>query len=576
MIGPLLQVAGTASRTRLRRSLVGLIVEGVLTGLAFAMLVPILRALFAGDTATAWTWIAGLSMLFVCYTVVRWRTQLEGYGASIGLSRVLFRRLSNHIARLPLGWFSADKVGDIGRLCSQGVINVIGIPANLLRPVVVGLVTPATVMLAMFIFDWRLALAALISAPVLAVIFRWSADLVQRTDHSVNAAAAETTGRIVEFAQAQQVLRAFGTDQRGYADLDRALIDQHRAQRGQIFTVAPGLASFTLALQLVFTTLLILGVNLALGGQVDAAELVALMVLTVRYVEPLMMAADLAGALRVGRNSLDRMDALLTTPMLAESQSGQVPESGEIRFENVSFAYGDTPVLEKISFRARTDTTTAIVGPSGAGKTTILRLIARFWDADGGAIRIGGTNVRDVATRELMRHISVVFQDVYLFDGTIEENIRLGRPSASEADIARAARLAAVDEIAARLPGGLQARVGEGGSALSGGEAQRVSIARAILKDAPIILLDEATAALDPVNDAAIQTALAELSRDKTLVVVAHRLQTIQGADQILVLDGGRIAAQGTHDALLAGRGKYAEFWKQRSNAQGWRIAHSG
>ena len=215
---------------------------------------------------------------------------------------------------------------------------------------------------------------------------------------------------------------------------------------------------------------------------------------------------------------------------------------------------------------------TAVVGPSGAGKTTILRLIARFWDASTGTVRIGGVDVRDLSTEVLMRQISVVFQDVYLFDGTIEENIRLGRPDATDAEVRAAASLARVDEIAERLPEGWDARVGEAGARLSGGERQRVSIARAILKDSPIVLLDEATAALDPINKRAVQQALQALTHNKTLVVVAHRLQTVQAADQILVLDEGRIVERGSHAELLGLEGRYAAFWRERVRAAGWRV----
>ncbi len=573
MIGALARVAGPDARAPLNANLYGLIAESILTGVGFVLLVPILRTMLAEDYNAAGRWLAAMSLLIVVYAILRFRTQLSGYLAGLGLGRVLFKRLGAHIAALPLGWFGVDRVGQLSRMTGQGVVDVIGVPAHLLRPVVTAAATPATVILCMFIFDWRLALAALLTAPVAYLVMRWSGDLVQLNDHRVDAAAAAAASRIVEFAQSQPVLRAFGRKESGLGKLDAALDEQFQAGRKLIFAVVPAFVSFIFVLQLAFTALLLFGTNLALGGEIDAAELVALLVLAARYVEPLIAAADLEGALRISANSLQRMDDLFAVAPLPEPARSQDVRDNSVTFENISFSYDDAPLLHDVSFTVPEKSMTAIVGPSGSGKTTLLRLIARFWDVKGGAVRIGGADVRTLTTETLMAQISIVFQDVYLFDGTIRDNIRLGRRDASDEDIARAARLAAVDEIAARLPGGLDARVGEGGSILSGGERQRVSIARAILKDAPIILLDEATAALDPINEAAVQRALQALTQDKTLIVVAHRLQTVRNADQIVVLSGGTIAEQGSHDHLARSAGQYAAFWNERRRAAGWRIA---
>ncbi|MEM1134122.1 MAG: ABC transporter ATP-binding protein [Pseudomonadota bacterium] len=574
MIATLTRVAGPDAEAPLKANRYGIIAESVLTGIGFVLLVPLLRALAEGDHDTAGLWLAALAVLVIIYAVLRFRTQLIGYQAAIGLGRALFRRIGAHIASLPLGWFNDEQAGELSRMTGHGVVDIIGIPAHLLRPYITAMATPATVVLLMFLFDWRLALAALVTAPVAALAMRWTGSLVGRHEHRTNAAAIEAANRIVEFGQAQPVLRAFGHGGHAHGKLDAAFDEQHAAGRNLMVSAASGLLSFVAIIQIAFTIILLFGTNLALGGEIDAAELVALLVLTARYVEPLIGAADLEGAIRISSNSLGRLDDLFSIDPLPEPQTSAAPQDATIAFDAVSFSYEkDSPLLHDISFTVPEKTMTAIVGPSGSGKTTLLRLIPRFWDVDAGSVSIGGGDVRSLSTADLMAKVSIVFQNVYLFDGTIAENIRLGRPDASDAEVEEAARLACVDEIAARLPHGYDARVGEGGAILSGGERQRVSIARAILKDAPIILLDEATAALDPINEAAIQQALKALTADKTLVVVAHRLQTVRAADQILVLGDGTIAERGNHDDLLAANGRYAHFWNERSRAAGWRIA---
>jgi ATP-binding cassette, subfamily B, bacterial IrtB/YbtQ len=244
-----------------------------------------------------------------------------------------------------------------------------------------------------------------------------------------------------------------------------------------------------------------------------------------------------------------------------------------VTFDGVDFGYDpDLPVLHQLSFTATPSTATAIVGPSGAGKTTILNLIARFWDPQAGSVTIGGIDIRELTQQQLFDAVTVVFQDVYLFQGTIGDNIAFGRPDATRPDIEAAARAAQIHDFITSLPDGYDTRVGEGGHTLSGGQRQRVSIARAIVKDAPIVLLDEATAAIDPITERAVQLGLAELVRGKTLIVVAHRLSTIRSADQILALDAGRITQRGTHDQLLDAGGLYARLWHERERATRWRI----
>jgi ATP-binding cassette subfamily B protein len=297
------------------------------------------------------------------------------------------------------------------------------------------------------------------------------------------------------------------------------------------------------------------------------------LVVTLRFYHPLQQVGLFLAELRYFRMSFDRIQAVLDEPTLPEPSNDPHLDRFDIEFRNVSFRYEKELVLDHISFHIPERSVTALVGPSGSGKTTIANLIARFWDVNEGEVRIGGCNIKALRTDRLLSYISMVFQDVYLFHDTVLNNIRIGRPHATIEEVMAAARAAQCHEFIKRRPQGYDTIVGEGGSTLSGGEKQRLSIARAILKNAPIVLLDEATASLDPENEALIQRGFQALVRAKTLVVIAHRLSTIRHADQILVIDKGRIVERGRHEELLAVNGLYAKLWREQERAHGWKVA---
>lgn len=575
MIRKLFRIVDPVDRPRFVRWIGLLILFAVLQGICVLLVVPVLRPLLEGDRDAAVPWLLALVAVTAATSAVFYAQAMHGQRIADDLLLGMHHRVADQLARLPLGWFGTDRTGRLTVSMSQGTANIIGVPAHLMQPVVAGAVTPAIVAVGMFAFDARLAIALIITGLVLLATHRWAQAAIARSFGTIDQAAVESASRVVEFAQRQPVLRAFGRTGVDNHLLDDALVGQRRAYREMNRNAVSGLMAFSTAVQAAFLALMAIGVALALGGSLDAAELIALLVLVTRFAGPLIELVDHGAALRMAAEDIDHIDAVLDVPTLPEGTVRQPISPGEVSFDHVGFGYGDKQVLRDLSFEARPGTLTAIVGPSGAGKTTILRLAARFWDIDSGTVRIGGVDVRDLSTEALMNQLAMVFQDVYLFDDTIEANIRLGRPDATTAEIHEAARLARVDEIVDRLPDGWQSRVGEGGANLSGGERQRVSIARALIKQAPIVLLDEATAALDPHNEAAVATAIRALSDDRTLLVVAHRLHTILAADQILVVDEGRIVQCGTHDDLIDQPGRYADFWRERERAQGWRLMAS-
>lgn len=545
----------------------------VLQGIAFAILVPLLRSLFAGNFQEAWMWLFAELSIFIVYSVLSYWAKLTGLKLSTGLCSLLWRRLGDHISILPLGWFSGGQVGQVAKLTSDGVLNVMGVSTNLLKPLMDAFVTPSIVVIMMAFFDWKLALAVTATVPFITAAYFIAERITHRFDDQWYMASVNMANRIVEFAQTQPILRAFNRTNNSVQLLDNALLQSRNATKKSLSWGSVGQILFLVVIQASFTVVLFVGTYRALGANIDGPELIALLILVTRFVQPLMDAGGLGVAARVAKNNLGRMDKLMATPGLPETTLPSTVKDASIEFKNVSFGYEkDRTILKDISFKVEPNTMTALVGPSGSGKTTITRLIGRFWDVDSGSVTIGGSDVKELSSRKLMQQVSFVFQDVYLFTGTIEENIRMAKPDATKDELEYAIRASRVDEMIERLPNGLATQVGEGGGSLSGGERQRVSIARAILKDAPIILLDEATAALDAENEALVQEALSALSANRTLIVVAHRLQTIMAADQILVLGNKTVVERGNHQELLSNEGRYADFWREKQRAKGWRI----
>ncbi|MET8396561.1 ABC transporter ATP-binding protein [Streptomyces anthocyanicus] len=582
MIRQLYRVLGPEGSRPLNRLLVLQCAAAVLQGVAFALLVPVLRALLGPAPDDVWPWLTAFAGCALAHAVLQGAAVSGGFTVGSQLSRVLHQRMADQALRLPLGWFDTGRTAEFSRLAGQNVIQVMSTPAHLLRPFISSLLTPATLVAATFFFDVRTALVLLVCAPVLFAVQAASSAVMRRLDLGRDAAIGESADRVLEYARNQPVLRAFGRTAEGYGALDDALVAEARADRRLIARGLPGLVSFSFATRLVFALLLALGVSWQLDGSLTVPTLLALLVLLVRLIDGVSSAAEAGAGMRIARNTLERLGALLDEPSFPQPAEPRTPRDASVEFDKVGFRYDGgadpvagaaaRPVLNDVTFRLPERSMTALVGPSGAGKTTIAGLLARFRDTTEGTVRIGGVDVREIGADDLADHVSLVFQDVYLFDGTIEENVRIAAPHADSGELAEAAALSGLDRVVEELPEGWATKVGEGGARLSGGQRQRVSIARALLKDAPILVLDEATAALDQENEALFAQAVRALAARRTLLVIAHRLSTVVGADQILVLEDGEITERGTHDDLVAAAGTYASFWERRAQAHGWRL----
>ncbi|WP_100451830.1 ABC transporter ATP-binding protein [Mycobacteroides abscessus] len=542
------------------------------------LLVPLLGALFGTAPADALPWLGVLTAVTVGGWMVDTALARLGYSIGFALLNDSQHQVADRLTHIPLGWFSAERTALARQAISSGGPELVGFIANLLTPLIGAALLPAALTAGLFFISWKLGVAAAITLPLLLGALLAGIRIVRSADEADTRAHSALTERILEFARTQAALRA------------SRCVAPARSQTGQAVAAARGttmrLLLFQIPGQLIFSVVsqiaLILLVGtitmLAVRGEIGAPQAVALMVVVVRFLEPFTVLADLAGAVENSRAVFERLNTIITAE--AADQPAPAPASAQtpaprIQFRDVTFRYRDAGehVLRGINFTLEPGTTTAIIGPSGSGKSTILSLIAGLQEPESGQILIDGTDIAalDPATRRAQ--VSMIFQHPYLFDGPIRDNILVGHPSANEQQTQQAIALARVDEIIQRLPHADQTRVGEAGTALSGGERQRVSIARALLKPAPILLIDEATSALDTENETAVTEAIGSDPRARTKVMIAHRLSAIRNADHVLFIDDGKIVEEGSIAELTEFGGRFAEFWRQQESTSGWRIA---
>jgi ATP-binding cassette subfamily B protein IrtB len=546
---------------------------------ATVLLVPLIAALFGETPHRALAWLGWLTAATVTGWVIDTATARIGFDLGFAVLDHTQHDVADRLPDVRLDWFGADNTATARQAIAATGPELVGLVVNLLTPLVTAVLLPVAIALALMPVSWQLGAAAMGGVPLLLGAWWASVRLARRADAASGEANTALTERIIEFARTQQALRAARRVEPARSLVGDALAAQHGATMRLLGMQIPGQLLFSIASQLALILLAGATTVLTVKGMLSVPSAIALIVVIARYLEPFTTISELVPALESTRATLDRIRAVLTAPVMASGTATLPTDAAapSIEFDDVAFSYdGSTaPVLFRLSFLLHPGTTTAIVGPSGSGKSTILALIAGLHQPTRGRVLVDGidTAMLDDETRRAAS--SVVFQQPYLFHGTIRENVFAGDPAATDDRFAHAVALARVDELVDRLPDGTETIVGEAGSALSGGERQRVSIARALLKPAPILLVDEATSALDTENEAAVVDALTADPRSRTRVIVAHRLAGIRHADRVLFLDDGRVVEDGPVDELLSAGGRFHGFWRQQQEAAEWRI-HAG
>jgi ATP-binding cassette subfamily B protein len=510
--------------------------------------------------------VAGRQMLFALSTGL-------SHHIAFATQEELRIELAAKLARVPLGFFDDRSKGELRTVLLDDVEGVEDGMAHIVPELSAAIVAPVVAILLLALIDWRLTILALLPLGLGMVLIgrvMRQGEGVTRDYLQIQARMAET---VAEMADGLPTVRAFNQDGQTTARARRAFAEMTAlSENWARHAVVPGsVAQVLLTSHLLFAAPA--GLVMAAAGWIGTGALAAFLAVTYGLGDVFSSLQGISHRLMKQVELLDRIDAVMAAPELPAPTQPQAPADASVRFAGATFSYGSRRVLDGIDLEVAPGRCLALVGPSGSGKSTLARLIARFHDVEAGAIQIGGVDVREIAPDVLNAHVAYVFQDVFLFAGTVAENIRLAKPDASEEEVAAAARAAQAHDFIAALPQGYDTVIGERGLGLSGGERQRISIARAILKDAPILVLDEATAFADPENEALIQDAIAALASRRTLIVIAHRLHTIAHADLIAVLDAGRVAERGSHAELLASEGLYAAMWRAQEEVRRHRHA---
>ena len=545
--------------------------------LPIAAVFLVLIELQNGQPITGQTWgiviglIAGGLILRMIFKYLVYRLQSTAGFEFVARERIA---LGDRLRNVPMGFFHDNSVGDITATVTTDLNFLENYSMHILDKVTTGVLSMIVMAGCILAFDWRIGLifvaGILLSFPIYSHMQKKGKALSAKRQKIQSEAVAAT----LEYVQGISVVKSFNMCDKNLSDIEDAYESNAAASYGVERVFTPLNMTYSMVFRISACMIMLCAGILAVGGDLSFANLAVILIASFTIFNPIEVMGQMTTMIRTMDAALDRVERIKQAKKIDENGRDIPLDSFDIGFEHVSFAYENgNPILKDVSFSIPQGSMTAIVGPSGGGKTTITRLIARFWDVQEGSITIGGHDVKEFTCDSLLKNMSMVFQNVYLFHDTIENNIKFGCPDATHEQVVEAAKKAWCYDFVMALPDGFDTVIGEGGASLSGGERQRISIARAMLKDAPIILLDEATASVDPENEVHLQQAISALVKNKTLIVIAHRLSTIRDADQILVVDNGKIVEKGVHAELIQQKGIYQKFWNIRQKARNWKLA---
>lgn len=492
------------------------------------------------------------------------------YIASYKESNATRLRIAEHLRRLPMSFFNTKDLSELTTNMMADCSSMESMLSSTIPPLIANMVSVTITCILLAFFDWRLALCVFCTVPI-AFLIIWLSRGYQKKlfERQVDAKLA-ASNQVQEYLEGMKIIKTCGLSGSQFTTLDKALQTMKRIAIKVELVVGVFMSSASMILQAGIGITVFVGTLLLIHGKIELLPLLMFFLMVTRIYGPILALLSQLSTLLNLDVVTGRMRTLLTTPAMEGTE--QEVANCDIELNHVTFRYNTEDVICDVSCKIGQGSITALVGPSGSGKSTISKLVARFWDIQGGTISIGGKDIKQMDPESLMQYMSFVFQDVTLFNDTVFNNIQIGNPNATEEQVMAAAKAAYCDDFVCQLPDGYQTMLGENGSTLSGGERQRISIARALLKDAPVILLDEATASLDPENEVLVQKAIARLVEGKTVIIIAHRLRTVVDADQILVLDSGRLVEQGTHEELMKKEGLYRKLYQIQQESQGWAV----